>query len=66
MKKHHVHIYLVTGLVELDIEADSEEDARDVAEGMLYNEPYSDINESDFKNRDTDYIIMTFGDKNAK
>lgn len=50
MKKHHVHIYLVTGLVELDIEADSEEDARDVAEGMLYNEPYSDINESDFKN----------------
>lgn len=60
MKKYHIHIYNVISLLEDEIEANSEEEARQIAHDGLYhpNERYSDYNESDFKKPDTEYIIL--------
>ncbi len=60
IKKHHVYIYRADALAELDIEAESPQEARKLAKEMLNNKPYSDINESDFKDPDTEFIFMTF------
>ncbi len=60
IKKHHVHIYRIDAFAELDVEAGTPEEARELAKMMLNNKPYSDIDESDFKDPDTEFIFMTF------
>jgi len=60
MEKYHVHIYRTDALAEVEVEAENELEARQIAHDMLINKPYSDVNETDFKKPDTEFIIMAF------
>jgi hypothetical protein len=54
--KYHVHMYKIEGLVECDLEADSELEARQKAIEIL---KYG-ISEYELREPDTEYITMAF------